>query len=141
MATVNKVIIIGNLGQDPEVRFMPSGEAVANLSVATTEAWKDKSGEKQEHVEWHRVSLFGKLATVAGEYLKKGGSVYIEGKIRTKKWKDKDGADKYTTEIVGERMQMLGSRPAGAAKSEGAPAQKAAPKKGGFDEMDSDIPF
>src|SRR3978361_1881549 len=110
MASVNKVILIGNLGADPEVRYMPSGDAVANLRIATTENWKDKAGEKQEKTEWHRVAFFGKLAEIAGEYLKKGSQVYVEGRLQTRKWQDKDGAEKYTTEIVADRMQMLGSR-------------------------------
>lgn len=108
---INKVILIGNLGNDPEVRYMPSGGAVANLSVATSESWKDKStGEKQEKTEWHRVVLFGRLGEIAGEYLKKGSKVYIEGRLQTRKWQGQDGQDRYTTEIVGNEMQMLDSR-------------------------------
>ena len=110
MASVNKVILIGNLGKDPETRYMPSGDAVANFSIATTETFKDKSGAKQEHTEWHRISFFGRQAEIAGEYLKKGSPVYVEGRIRTRKWQDKEGQDRYTTEIVGDRMQLLGSR-------------------------------
>ena len=110
MASVNKVILIGNLGKDPEVRYMPSGEAIANISVATTDSWKDKSGEKQEKTEWHRVSFFGKLAEIVGEYLKKGSQVYIEGRLQTRKWVDKENQERYTTEIVADRMQMLGGR-------------------------------
>src|SRR5215216_1933359 len=110
MASVNKVILIGNLGADPETRYLPSGDAVANIRIATTDTWKDKSGEKQEHTEWHRVAFFGKLAEIAGEYLKKGSQVYVEGRLQTRKWQDKDGNDKYTTEIIADRMQMLGSR-------------------------------
>lgn len=149
MASVNKVILIGNLGADPETRYLPSGDAVANIRLATTDAWKDKSGEKQEHTEWHRVSFFGKLAEIAGEYLKKGSPVYIEGRIRTRKWQDKEGQDRYSTEIVADRMQLLGGRGGGGGGGEpmtrepaaGAPA-KAQPKSGGaFDEMDDDIPF
>jgi single-strand DNA-binding protein len=156
MASVNKVILIGNLGKDPETRYLPSGDAVTNISLATTETWK-KDGEKQEHTEWHRVAFFGKTAEIAGEYLKKGSPVYVEGRIRTRKWQDKDGQDKYSTEIVADRMQLLGTRggggsepmareparerePAGAAAGGGG--AKAQPKKGGaFDEMDDDIPF
>jgi single-strand DNA-binding protein len=108
MASVNRAIIIGYLGQDPETRFSADGAAVTNLSVATTDSWKDKAGEKQERTEWHRVSLFGKLAEIAGEYLKKGALVYVEGRLQTRKWQDKDGKDRYTTEVVGDRMQMLG---------------------------------
>ncbi len=110
MASVNKVILIGNLGRDPETRYMPDGGAVTNVSIATTESWKDKNGEKQEKTEWHRVAFFGKLAEIAGEYLKKGSQVYVEGRLQTRKWQDKDGQDKYSTEIVADRMQMLGSR-------------------------------
>src|SRR5438477_11669356 len=110
MASVNKVIIIGHLGRDPETRYMPDGGAITNISVATTDKWKDKAGEMQEKTEWHRVAFFGKLAEIAGEYLKKGSQVYVEGRLQTRKWQDKDGHDKYTTEIVANVMQMLGSR-------------------------------
>jgi len=154
--SVNKVILVGNLGRDPETRYMPDGGAVTNVSIATTDVWKDKSGEKQEKTEWHRVAFFGKLAEIAGEYLKKGSQVYVEGRLQTRKWQDKDGQDKYTTEIIADRMQMLGSRagmgggererssggereagekPAGAAK----PAAKPAGSK--FDDFEDDIPF
>ena len=156
MASVNKVILIGNLGRDPETRYMPDGGAVTNVSVATTEAWKDKNGEKQEKTEWHRVAFFGKLAEIAGEYLKKGSQVYVEGRLQTRKWQDKDGQDKYTTEIVANVMQMLGSRQGmgGAAPdrdtggeasgsrpsaSSSKPAAKAAGGK--FDDFEDDIPF
>jgi single-strand DNA-binding protein len=154
MASVNKVILIGNLGRDPETRYMPDGGAVTNISVATTDVWKDKAGEKQEKTEWHRVAFFGKLAEIAGEYLKKGSQVYVEGRLQTRKWQDKEGVDKYTTEIVADRMQMLGSRQgmggAGADRDaapdrEGAPAKaaaKPAAKAGGkFDDFEDDIPF
>jgi len=154
MASVNKVIIVGNLGRDPETRYLPSGEAVTNISVATTETWKDKaSGEKKEATEWHRISFFGRLAEVAGEYLKKGSQVYIEGQLRTRKYQDKEtGKDRYSTEIRADRMQMLGSRagagePRGepdgdAAPKGGAPAKPAAKKPAGkFDDMEDDIPF
>jgi single-strand DNA-binding protein len=153
MASVNKVILIGNLGKDPETRYLPSGDAVTNITVATTESWKDKkSGDKQEHTEWHRVSFFGRQAEVAGEYLKKGSPVYIEGRIRTRKWQDKDGQDRYSTEIVADRMQLLGSRGGGGSGGDGggmreAPSSsggsKAPAKKSGgsFDDMDDDIPF
>ncbi len=152
MASINKVILIGNLGADPETRYLPSGDAVTNIRIATTDTWKDKSGEKQEHTEWHRIAFFGKLAEIAGEYLKKGSPVYIEGRIRTRKWQDKEGQDRYSTEIVADRMQLLGSRGGGsesaarepaAASGEGG-AKASPPKKGGgggFDEMDDDIPF
>jgi single-strand DNA-binding protein len=157
MASVNKVILIGNLGADPEVRYLPSGDAVTNIRVATTDTWKDKSGEKQEHTEWHRVAFFGKLAEIAGEYLKKGSPVYVEGRIRTRKWQDKEGQDRYSTEIVADRMQLLGARGGGAepmasrgggggeAGGGGSPAPREKPaKKGGgpnFDDMEDDIPF
>jgi len=157
MASVNKVIIIGNLGRDPETRYMPDGGAITNVSVATTEVWKDKNGEKQEKTEWHRVAFFGKLAEIAGEYLKKGSQVYVEGRLQTRKWQDKDGADKYTTEIVANAMQMLGSRQGmGGGASGGAPedrgegagasrpvASKPAAKAAGgkFDDLEDDIPF
>jgi single-strand DNA-binding protein len=108
MASVNKIIILGNLGRDPETRYTTGGEAVTNLNIATSEQWKDKSGEKQEKTEWHRVVLFGRTAEIAGEYLKKGRSVYIEGRLQTRKYTDKDGVEKYSTEIVGDRMQLIG---------------------------------
>lgn len=149
MASVNKVILIGNLGADPETRYLPSGDAVTNIRIATTENWKDKSGEKQEHTEWHRISFFGRLAEIAGEYLKKGSPVYIEGRIRTRKWQDKEGQDKYSTEIVADRMQLLGSRGGGgegggmreAPAGGGGSSKSQAKKGGGFDDMDDDIPF
>jgi single-strand DNA-binding protein len=153
MASVNKVIIVGNLGADPETRYTPSGDAVTNIRVATTDKWKDKaSGEMKEQTEWHRVAFFGRLAEVAGEYLKKGSQVYIEGSLRTRKWQDKDGQDRYSTEIRGDTMQMLGRREGGGApRDEGerapraaAPAaadKPAAAKKGKFDDMEDDIPF
>ena len=157
MASVNKVILVGNLGRDPETRYTTGGEAVTNISIATTDTWKDKAGEKQERTEWHRVAFFGKLAEIAGEYLKKGSQVYVEGRLQTRKWQDKDGADKYTTEIVANQMQMLGSRQGmgggrGAEAPEAAeggggggsarPASKPAAKSGGkFDDFEDDIPF
>ena len=120
---VNKVIIVGNLGKDPETRYMPSGSAVTNLRIATTEAWKDKqSGEQQERTEWHAVAMFGRLAEIAAEYLRKGSQVYIEGKLRTRKWQDKEGKDRYTTEIVADEMQMLGSKGGGASAGAAAGA-------------------
>ena len=154
MASINKVIIVGNLGRDPETRYLPSGEAVTNISVATTDKWKDKaSGEMKEATEWHRVSFFGRLAEIAGEYLKKGSQVYVEGSLRTRKWQDKEtGKDRYSTEIRGDVMQMLGSRsgsgepraerePA-APRGEGAAKPAAAKKPAGkFDDMEDDIPF
>ena len=150
MASVNKVMIIGNLGRDPEVRYMPDGGAVANISVATTDSWKDKSGEKQERTEWHRVAFFGKLAEIAGAYLKKGSQVYVEGSLRTRKWQDKEGKDRYTTEIVADRMQMLGSRAVGSecmAREEAPPKESAGYSKstgkgsGGLEDLEDDIPF
>jgi single-strand DNA-binding protein len=152
MASVNKVIIVGNLGADPETRFLPSGEAVANIRVATTETWKDKtSGEKKEATEWHRIAFFGRLAEIAGEYLKKGSQVYVEGSLRTRKWQDKDGQDRYTTEIRGDVMKMLGRREGGGEpRAEPAMESKAAPKAaasagkkpgGKFDDLEDDIPF
>jgi single-strand DNA-binding protein len=150
MASVNKVILVGNLGRDPETRYMPDGAAITNVSVATSFQWNDKaSGEKKEETEWHRIVFRGKLAEIAGEYLKKGSQVYVEGRLRTRKWQDKDGQDRYTTEVVAERMQMLGSR-AGAGEPRAEPAMeskaaepKAAAKKpaGKFDDMEDDIPF
>ena len=154
MASVNKVILIGNLGKDPETRYLPSGDAVTNFSIATTEKWKSKSGEQQEHTEWHRISMFGKVAEIAGEYLKKGSPVYVEGRIRTRKWQDKEGQDKSTTEIVADRMQLLSSRGGGSGGSEpmkrepaaaeaggGGKSQQAKKGGGAFDQMDDDIPF
>ena len=146
---VNKVILVGNLGQDPEVRYMPNGNAVANISVATSETWKDKNtGDNQERTEWHRVVLFRRLAEVAGEYLKKGAKVYIEGKLQTRKWQDQSGNDRYTTEVVADQMQMLDSRGSGGGagdssfdqsqKSSSQPTQAPAMDPGGFDD---DIPF
>src|SRR5512145_404422 len=111
MASVNKVIIVGNLGADPETRYMPSGDAITNIRIATTDRWKDKaSGEMKEATEWHRIAFFGRLAEIAGQYLKKGSQVYVEGRIRTRKWQDKEGQDRYTTEIVADAMQLLGKR-------------------------------
>jgi single-strand DNA-binding protein len=128
---INKVILIGNLGADPETRAMPSGTTVANLRVATSESWRDKqTGEQQERTEWHRVALFGRLAEVAGEYLRKGSQVYIEGSLRTRKWQDKQGNERYSTEIIGNDLQMLGGRP-GAGAAAGAGASAAAAEAGG----------
>lgn len=125
MSSVNKVILIGNLGKDPETRHLPDGGAVCNFSIATSETWKDKKGDKQEKTEWHRISTFGKVAEIAAEYLKKGSQVYIEGRLQTRKWKDKDGQEKYTTEVVGDRMQMLGKPKAEQQESE-RPTQRGA---------------
>ena len=159
MASVNKVILIGNLGKDPDVRYMPSGDAITNITLATTDSWKDKNGEKQERTEWHRVAFFGKLAEIAGEYLKKGSQIYVEGRLQTRKWQDKDGQDRYTTEIVADRMQMLGSRSGGGGNSfevmegggsSGGRSERGAgsggsakPVKSGgdFDDFEDDIPF
>jgi len=135
MASVNKAIVLGNLGKDPELRHLPNGDAVCNFSLATTESWKDKDGNKQDKTEWHNVVIFRKLAEIAGEYLKKGRPVYIEGRLQTRKWQDKEGKDRYTTEIVADQMQMLGSRDE--AKEVAKPTQ--APT--GFEDMESDIPF
>ena len=160
MASINKVILIGNLGRDPEVRYTPSGAAVCNVTVATSRNWKDKnSGEKVEETEWHRVVFYDRLAEIAGEYLKQGRSVYVEGRLKTRKWQDKEGKDNYTTEIVADNMQMLGSREGMGGGDEGGsrsdsssrPAQRPAANKPaasptsksstGFDDMDDDIPF
>ena len=154
---VNKVILVGNLGKDPEVRYMPNGNAVANITLATSESWKDKtSGEQQEKTEWHRVVMFRRLGEIAGEYLKKGSQVYIEGKLQTRKWQDNSGNDRYTTEIVASEMQMLGGRggggsagfssdsaPSQSAPSQSAPSQSApAPATAAAGcEFDDDIPF
>jgi len=158
MASVNKVILIGNLGKDPEVRYAPSGAAICNITLATSRNWKDKAtGDKREETEWHRVVFYDKLAEIAGEYLKKGRPVYVEGRLKTRKWTDKDGVDKYTTEIIAEEMQLLGSRDgAGTGEDDGfsrsrdsaasrpAPA-RATPAAGkpaaDFADMDDDIPF
>ncbi|WP_348995731.1 single-stranded DNA-binding protein [Achromobacter sp. HNDS-1] len=156
MASVNKVILVGNLGRDPEVRYSPDGAAICNLSIATTSQWKDKSsGERREETEWHRVVLYNRLAEVAGEYLKKGRQVYIEGRLKTRKWQDKDtGADRYSTEVVGDQMQMLGGRGGGESGGEeqpgSAPPQQRNPRSaapppqstgGSLADMDDDIPF
>ena len=145
---INKVILVGNLGNDPETRSMPSGGSVTNTTVATSESWKDKaSGEQQERTEWHRVVFFNRLAEIAGEYLKKGSKVYIEGSLRTRKWQDDSGQDKYTTEIVAQEMQMLDSRggaaPAQSANNGAAPSANntQAPQAAPFDDFDDDIPF
>src|SRR5947207_12602139 len=154
MASVNKVILVGNLGRDPETRYTTGGDAVTNIRVATTDTWKDKNGEKQEKTEWHTVVFFGRQAEIAGEYLKKGRQVYVEGRLQTRKWQDKEGQDRYTTEIVADRMQILGSRegsgaPVAAERSErastaaprgGATAGGASAKKN-VDDLDDDIPF
>jgi single-strand DNA-binding protein len=167
MASVNKVILIGNLGRDPEVRYAPSGSAICNVTLATTRNWKSKdSGEKMEETEWHRVVFYDRLAEIAGEYLKKGRPVYVEGRLKTRKWTDKDGVEKYTTEIIADQMQLLGSREGGGGGggddmgSGGERAQRSAPvarpaggggvggarpapqkSSTGFDDMDDDIPF
>jgi single-strand DNA-binding protein len=141
---VNKVILIGNLGKDPEVRYMPNGNAVANITLATSESWKDKTtGEQQEKTEWHRVVMFRRLGEIAGEYLKKGSKVYIEGKLQTRKWQDNSGNDRYTTEIVADEMQMLDSRGGSASFSgDSAPASgSAAPAHAAAGDFDDDIPF
>jgi len=153
MASLNKVMLIGNLGRDPEIRYMPSGDAIATLNLATTDTWKDKGGEKQERTEWHRVVMFGKQAEIAGEYLKKGSPIYIEGRLQTRKWTDKSNVERYTTEIVADRMQMLGGRSSGGSGGSYEPAvdqessypastsAKPAASNTGFDDMEDDIPF
>jgi single-strand DNA-binding protein len=152
---VNKVILVGNLGADPETRSMPSGMTVTNIRIATSESWKDKaSGAQQERTEWHNIALFGRLGEIAAEYLRKGSQVYVEGKLRTRKWQDKQGNDRFTTEIIADNMQMLGGRAGGAAMgaaaeragSAGAPPrddydQSPAPAGGGKEDFDDDIPF
>jgi len=157
MASVNKVILVGNLGRDPETRYMPDGGAITNISIATTENWKDKSGEKQEKTEWHRVAFFGKLAEIAGEYLKKGSQVYVEGRLQTREW-EKDGVKRYSTEIIASAMQMLGSRggmgggqsapdrdsgdaPSSSARPSSSKPAGAKPAGGKFDDFEDDIPF
>ncbi|MBT0960932.1 single-stranded DNA-binding protein [Denitromonas iodatirespirans] len=169
MASVNKVILVGNLGRDPEIRYAPSGDAICNVSIATTDTWKDKqTGEKKESTEWHRVVFFGKLAEIAGQYLKKGRAIYVEGRLQTRKWQDQNGQDRYTTEIRANEMQMLGGREGGggggdAPMDDGGydqrPASRPAPQQqrpqqgggnrpapasgsgGGFGDFDDDIPF
>jgi single-strand DNA-binding protein len=149
---VNKVIIVGNLGQDPETRYMPSGSAVTNFTVATNESWKDKqTGEQKDRTEWHRVAMFNRLAEIAAEYLRKGSQVYIEGKLRTRKWQGQDGNDRYTTEIIADEMQMLGGRgdggggnfggSKGGGKGAGSQGGGNAPPQAGPDDFDDDIPF
>ncbi|MCP5089488.1 MAG: single-stranded DNA-binding protein [Gammaproteobacteria bacterium] len=151
---INKVIIVGNLGQDPETRYMPSGSAVTNFTVATNESWKDKqTGEQKDRTEWHRVAMFNRLAEIAAEYLRKGSQVYIEGKLRTRKWQGQDGNDRYTTEIIADEMQMLGGRGGGggggnfgggSSGGQGGGAQGgggSAPPQPGPDDFDDDIPF
>lgn len=153
MASVNKVIIVGNLGKDPETRYAPSGDAVTNIVVATTETWKDKtSGEKREATEWHRVVFFGKLAEIAGQYLKKGSQVYLEGKLKTRKWQDKDGQDRFTTEINADEMKMLGIKGDGQQQEGQRPQQtqqrppantqrQPQGQAGGFSDFEDSIPF
>jgi single-strand DNA-binding protein len=151
MASVNKVIIVGNLGKDPEVRYTPNGDSVTNVTIATTDTWKDKgTGEKKEATEWHRVVFFGKLAEIAGQYLKKGRQVYVEGALRTRKWTDKEGHERYTTEIVANEMKMLGSREgmsdappreSGGGGTGNRPAAAAQPAGNNFNDFEDDIPF
>ena len=162
MASVNKVILVGNLGRDPETRFAPSGAAICNVTIATSRNWRDKaSGEKREETEWHRVVFYDKLAEIAGEYLKKGRPVYVEGRLKTRKWTDKDGVEKYTTEIIAEEMQLLGGREGGGGDEGGysrgrdaesgrapsrpapgrAPAPATSKPASDFSDMDDDIPF
>jgi single-strand DNA-binding protein len=156
--SVNKVILIGRLGKDPETRYMPNGEAVTNATLATSETWKDKAGAKQEKTEWHNLVFYRRLAEVAGEYLKKGSMIYVEGRLQTRKWQDKEGKDRYTTEIIANEMTMLGGKSSGGfevveenqsapqrsaapARSAPAPASSAAAPSRNFDNFDDDIPF
>lgn len=160
MASVNKVILVGHLGKDPETRYMPNGDAITNATLATSESWKDKqTGEKKEQTEWHRLVFYRKLAEIAGQYLRKGSLIYIEGSLKTRKWQDKDGQDRYTTEITVNEMTMLGGRgDAGGGQSSGEPQQRqqqqrpqgngggqqqrqSAPQSRGFDDIEDDIPF
>ncbi len=152
---INKVILVGNLGQDPETRYMPSGGAVTNITLATNESWKDKqTGEQKDRTEWHKVAMFNRLAEIAAEYLRKGSQVYVEGKLRTRKWQDRDGNDRYTTEVIADEMQMLGGRGGGGGGSfssgggsdGGSGGGSNAPSGGGksappADDFDDDIPF
>lgn len=152
MASINKVILIGNLGKDPETRYMPNGDAVTTITMATTDTWKDKAGEKQEKTEWHRVVFYRKIAEIAGEFLRKGASVYIEGKLETRKWTDKAGVERYTTQIISDEMKMLGSKSGSTSHEpvdenyqehpEGKPVKKnQTPAGTGFEDMSDDIPF
>lgn len=159
MASVNKVILVGNCGKDPEIRYMPNGEAVANFSIATTDNWKDKNGQRQERTEWHNIVIYRKLAEIAGEYLKKGRSVYIEGRLQTRKWQTKEGQDRYTTEIIADVMQLLGGRDGGSNAGEsGSSSRNESQRSSGsqqsqsqqsgdgnnrqnFDDFEDDIPF
>ena len=151
MASVNKVILVGNLGKDPEVRHMPNGDAVANFSIATTDTWKDKNGMRQERTEWHNISMYRRLAEIAGEYLKKGSSVYVEGRLQTRKWQDKNGQDRYTTEIICDQMQMLGGKIGGGGEGQRddyddspppPPARRTTQQAASrTEDMDDDIPF
>ena len=148
MSSVNKVILVGNIGKDPEVRYLPSGDQICNVTLATSEKYKDKaSGEYKENTEWHRVVFFGKLAEICGQYLKKGSQVYVEGSIRTRKWTDKDGQERYTTEIRGDEMKMLGSKSDGGQRNQDseptdyAPAPAKNKPKPSFDDLGDDIPF
>lgn len=160
MASVNKVILVGHLGKDPETRYMPNGDAITNATLATSESWKDKqTGEKKEQTEWHRLVFYRKLAEIAGQYLRKGSLIYIEGSLKTRKWQDKDGQDRYTTEITVNEMTMLGGRgDTGGGQSSGEPQQRqqqqrpqgngggqqqrqSAPQSRGFDDLEDDIPF
>ena len=139
---INKVILVGNLGADPETRYMPSGGAVTNIRIATSESWKDKNtGDQQERTEWHNVAFFGRLAEISAEYLRKGSQVYIEGKLRTRKWQDKDGNDRWTTEVIANEMQMLGGRPGSGAPAQSNAASAPAGPPSGSGEFDDDIPF
>ncbi|PZP64430.1 MAG: single-stranded DNA-binding protein [Azospira oryzae] len=141
MASVNKVILIGNLGGDPEVRYFPDGTAIAHASVATSDVWKDKNGEKQERTEWHRVAFFGKLAEIAGQYLRKGSQVYVEGSIRTRKWQDKDGKDRYVIEIVASEMRMLGGKAKDSLQQDAVRPATSQPAQKDLLPENDDVPF
>lgn len=140
MASVNKVIVLGNLGKDPEMRYTPNSEAVCNFSIATTENWKDKDGVKKEKTEWHNIVMYRKLAEIAGEYLKKGSAVYLEGKLQTRKWQTKEGQDRYSTEIIADQMQMLGGKSAPSEVS-AKPIREHKTQPNTFDDLEQDIPF
>lgn len=145
MASVNKAILLGNLGRDPEVRYAPSGDAIANFSIATADTWKDKSGQKQERTEWHRITAFGKLAEIAGEYLKKGSSVYVEGRIQSDKYTDKEGNEKVSYGVVIDKLQMLGGKPSDQSDSpqpaKSKPQSDEQKQGSGFDDFEDEIPF
>jgi len=143
MASVNKAIVLGNVGQDPEIRYTANGDAVCSFSIATTDRWKDKDGQQQNRTEWHNIVMYRKLAEIAGEYVRKGSSIYIEGRIQTRKWQTKDGQDRYTTEIIADTMQMLGNRQNGERSQSQDRKPHGAETQGGdvFDDFGEDVPF